>query len=94
MYNGSMARGWESKSVEIQIEEAYNESRDQAGSVQLSTNAELRQKLEGLMLQRSRIQQQMESARNPRYREMLEETLNHLDRQLSALRPAGKNRQS
>jgi hypothetical protein len=37
------------------------------------------------MLQRSRILQEMETARNPRYRTMLEEVLNHVDTELAGL---------
>jgi hypothetical protein len=36
------------------------------------------------LLQRSRILQEIETARNPRYRELLHETLRHLESQLSS----------
>jgi hypothetical protein len=81
VYNFSMARGWESKSVEQQIEDAptYNST---VGPV-APDDIELRQKQEGLRLQRSRILQEIEAAHNPRYRDLLKEMLHHLDNLLS-----------
>jgi hypothetical protein len=79
-----MARGWESKSVERQIEDARtgpNRFPAKAASV---AEIELLQKREGLLLQRSRLLQEIESARNPRYRELLKEMLRHLEYQLSS----------
>jgi hypothetical protein len=46
---------------------------------------QLRQRREGLLLQRARVLQEIETARNPRYREMLGEMLRHLDDQLESL---------
>ena len=83
-----MARGWESKSVEIQIEEAGTAKADDE-KTQKTQDAEGGYKREGLMLQRARILQEMESARNPRYMKMLEEMLDHLDRELG-IPPEGK----
>jgi hypothetical protein len=80
-----MARGWESKSVEIQIEDAVRAAKpddEKARGAQATPAGYERQ---GLMLQRARILQEMESARNPRYTKMLEEMLNHLERELQAL---------
>jgi hypothetical protein len=79
-----MARGWESKSVEQQIEDARMES-NQSSSFNTHPDFEMRQKREGLLLQRSRILQEMDSARNPRYQEMLKRMLQHVDSQLSSL---------
>ncbi len=77
-----MARGWESKSIEQQIEEAAADSNPAGGKPE-PTEAEFRRKREGLLLQRSRIPQDLETARNPRYRKLLEEMLSHIERQLS-----------
>ncbi len=79
-----MARGWESKSVEQQIEDARMDS-NQSSSPHSAVNIELRQKREGLQLQRARILQEMDSARNPRYQELLKQMLLHIDGQLSSL---------
>jgi ABC-type lipoprotein export system ATPase subunit len=79
-----MARGWESKSVEIQIEEA-DISESDIDSMPREESVELRSKRQGLMLQRSRFLQEMETARNPRYREMLNELLKHVEQELAKL---------
>ena len=79
-----MARGWESKSVEIQIEEAGSAASD-VDSTLKEESVELRSKRQGLMLQRSRFLQEMETARNPRYREMLNELLKHVEQELAGL---------
>ncbi len=80
-----MARGWESKSVEQQIEDALADSMRSPASNQAPEEAQLRQKREGLLLQRSRILQEIESARNPRYRALLDEMLRDLESRLSSL---------
>jgi hypothetical protein len=75
-----MARGWESKSVEQQQEEAASEK---SGRVQLTSEqiAEAGRR-RGLELSRNRILQQLEAATNPRHRQMLEAALAELNRQL------------
>ena len=74
-----MARGWESKSVEQQQEEATS----QKTGVQLSpAQIEEANRLRGLGLSRSRILQQLPEATNPRHRQMLESALAELDRQI------------
>jgi hypothetical protein len=77
-----MARGWESKSVESQIESA--ESR-RAATQSVSINpreAERIKKRESLLLSRTRVVHDLESAHNPRYREILLAALKHLDDKL------------
>jgi hypothetical protein len=77
-----MARGWESKSVESQIESA--ESR-RAATHKESINlreAERIKKRESLLLSRTRVVHDLESAHNPRYREILTAALKHLDDKL------------
>ena len=76
-----MARGWESKGVEQQQEEAAsdkNEARIPLTSEQIARQ----QKRQGLELSRQRILQQLQAACNPRHRQMLETALGELDRQL------------
>ena len=80
-----MARGWESKSVEVQIEDADSTTKSDNEKSRREQNVELARKRQGLMLQRARILQEMESARNPRYLKMLEEMLSHLNRELMTL---------
>ena len=80
-----MARGWDSKSVETQIDEAGSAITSDAGGEPRKESPELRRKREGLLLQRSRILQEKETARNPRYRNMLDEVLNHVEMELAGL---------
>ena len=80
-----MARGWESKNVEMQIEEAHSRSESPNRSSFPPDKIERRRRREGLILQRTRVIQDLESARSPRYREMLEEMLRHLNTELAAL---------
>jgi hypothetical protein len=84
MYNFSMARGWESKSVEQQIEDAQVDPNRSSSTNAAPAEVELRRRREGLLLQRSRILQEIASARNPRYQELLKEMLRHLESQLSS----------
>jgi hypothetical protein len=80
-----MARGWESKSVAVQIEDADRKAGCGTVSPLPMGEVKLRQQRAGLILQRCRILQEIEAARNPRYRRMLEETLSHLEKELTGL---------
>ena len=68
-----MARGWESKAVADQIEEAEARRRDDAVRLSdLSPDMRRRsERLESLKLLRSRTLDQLERAANSRYRESL-----------------------
>ena len=82
-----MARGWESKSIESQLEAA--ESRRNAARVAPTDPAErerMRQR-ESLLLSRTRILHDLEAAQNPRHREVLRAALKHLDDKLGELSP-------
>ncbi len=77
-----MARGWESKAVEAQMEEAL--AQPQPGKVILTPKetARLRER-EGLLLHRTRVLHDIAAARNPRYQEVLKAALAHLDERLA-----------
>jgi hypothetical protein len=78
-----MARGWESKSVEQQQEEMSAQRKTVRAP--LSPAAQQRnRKREGLLLSRERLTQQLQAATNPRHRQMLEQSVAELDRQLSS----------
>jgi hypothetical protein len=80
-----MARGWESKAVESQMETAANDNHD-ADKERLSPEqADLLRKREGLLLSRSRVLQDLEVARHPRYRDILLDALRHLETELAGL---------
>ena len=79
-----MARGWESKLVEQQQEQATSaapKKRVQLTPKQIAAE----QKRRGLQLSRQRVIQQLAVASNTRHRELLEQTLADLDRQLRNL---------
>jgi len=78
-----MARGWESKNVESQQEEA---ARDRKRQRPLSTEEQARQvKREGLELARARALADLERAVAPAHRHMLEQTLTAIEAQLRDL---------
>lgn len=83
-----MARGWESKSVEEgQISAAaaaaarVSQAQQQLSGEQLA----YQRKKESLLLERVRVTHDLESARNPRYQQMLKLALAHLDQKLAEL---------
>jgi hypothetical protein len=73
-----MARGWESKSVEQQQDEAISDRGQRKVQLSAEQIAEERRR-EALALSRKRILQQLEVATNPRHREMLQAALAELD---------------
>ncbi len=80
-----MARGWESKAVEAQIEEGKQRPMEAIASTD-STDRRLRQeRLESLRLSRSRILQQLEQARHASYREVLTNGLKAIEQELENL---------
>jgi hypothetical protein len=80
-----MARGWESKDVEGQIEASAKARHRHADQKPDSGQAEQRRRRESLLLSRSRVLHDLEEARNPRYRTMLSAALTHLDHELAGL---------
>ena len=81
-----MARGWESKAVEDQIESARAAVATVKKPAEKSEHELTRIRArQGLELMRSRVKQQIERTQNDRYREMLQKELTALDQQLSEL---------
>jgi hypothetical protein len=78
-----MARGWESKSVEQQ-QDAMSERNKPAGPALSPEERDRDRKRQGLLLSRSRLSRQLETAANPRHRQMLTDAIAELDRQLSS----------
>jgi len=80
-----MALGWESKSVEDQINEREAEAerlgKQKTGPVDIEQKA----KREGILLARARTASVLESTRDERYRALLKRTLDHLDSELGKL---------
>ncbi len=83
-----MARGWESKAVEAQVEAAEERARqlEQRAQAELSPAERARQeRLESLKLSRTRTLDQLERATRPAHREMLQRTLRSLEREIEDL---------
>jgi hypothetical protein len=80
-----MARGWESKSVEAQIEESAAAGDVRGNAALTSEQVEQRRRKSDLMLSRSRVVQQLEQSTNERYAELLRRTLADLDKQIGGL---------
>jgi rubrerythrin len=79
-----MARGWESKSVEAQIEEedrAYEAGRKQASD----RSNQQDQRLESLRLSRVRIEAQLAKAVHAAHREMLMKALRAIEKETESL---------
>jgi len=80
-----MARGWESKSIESQIESAEERRVASRAAMQDPVEAERKRQRESLLLQRTRVVHDLDQARHPRHRETLQAALNHLDQKLAEL---------
>ncbi|MFL6351459.1 MAG: hypothetical protein ACJ74Z_06380 [Bryobacteraceae bacterium] len=80
-----MARGWESKAVESQIESAEAEHLA-SRRVQLSAEQLRKQReRESIELSRTRVLQDLTAAVNPKYRELLQRSLQYLNDQIATL---------
>ena len=84
-----VARGWESKSVESQIEMAETNKAALATARSSKQQLDRQHKRESLELSRKRVVNDLAACRNPRYRTVLEAALAHLDSQIQALGRAG-----
>lgn len=79
-----MARGWESKSVEAQQDEAAARSTPEKPRLTPEAAARLRQQ-ESLRLSLQRVMQQLEQSPNPRHHAMLEQARADLERKIQEL---------
>ena len=80
-----MARGWESKAVEAQLEETERRA-EQLERSELSAEIRVRrERLESLRLSRARTLAQLERATNVAHRAMLERTLRALEQEMAEL---------
>lgn len=80
-----MARGWESKGVEDQIEEG-NRRAEESPRVEDSLETRLRgKKFESLKLSRSRMLEQLERARHPAHREVLMKGLRAIEKEMEEI---------
>jgi hypothetical protein len=80
-----MSRGWESKSVESQMEEAAARRSAPRKAPQTAAQIQIQREREGLELSRKRVLSDLETTSHPRRREQLEMALRHLEQKLAAL---------
>ena len=81
-----MARGWESKSVEAQIDAAQMHLT--SAVLENTPDPEMLEtirKKETILLSRTRVLRELESAQNPRYKAVLAKALAELEAQLSTI---------
>lgn len=80
-----MARGWDSKSVEAQIEESDSESSSNPDQGLSEEQRQTLIKKKELQLSRKLVMQQLEGSSSERYSDLLRRTLAGLDAQIADL---------
>lgn len=81
-----MARGWESKSVESQMESARDGASAQPAPQPAGENErKVQRDRQGLLLSRAYVLHQIESSSNERYTQSLKQALSEIDQKLARL---------
>lgn len=80
-----MARGWESKSVESQVENAKDEARKGQNPPLTDGEKRARHERDSLKLSRAYIVHQIEASTNENYTKSLQQALSELDEKLATL---------
>lgn len=80
-----MARGWESKSVELQMEASKSQGNEAGKKTLTAEVAANIRKRETLLLAVTHLREQIEKSRHPRHREMLQSAMADLQKQIEAL---------
>lgn len=83
-----MAKGWESKAVEDQVQEsqqAQKTPKDNRKKQLTPQQMEAHRRKAVLLLSRSRVEKDLNASQNARYKEQLTKALADLDAQISAL---------
>ena len=80
-----MARGWESKDVESQMEATGTTKAKADKKEKTAEDIAREQERRGFELSRTRIQNDLQSATNPNHRKSLEAALAHLDKKIAEL---------
>jgi hypothetical protein len=78
-----MARGWESKSVEQQQADRTEPTAPVRPELSPTQKEHNRQR-DGLQLSRQRLLQQIQESTHPRHRQMLEQSLAEIEKQLAS----------
>jgi hypothetical protein len=80
-----MARGWESKSVESQMDDAARRGSRTNLVEPTPEEINLLRELETLKLSRTRVLSDLDLAQNPRYRDILQRSLAYLNEKIAGL---------
>ena len=80
-----MARGWESKDVESQVETKKTMSAASAKGPKSPEEIQREQERKDLQLSRTRIVNDLQTATHPNHRKSLEAALEHLDQKIAKL---------
>ena len=80
-----MSRGWESKSVESQMEEAALRRAAPKQTPPTPEQVRIKAERESLELSRKRVRSDLEAATHPRRREQLESALRHLEDKIAKI---------
>jgi hypothetical protein len=80
-----MAKGWESKSVESQVQDSETRDGGKRGVQLTSAQLDTRRRREVLVLSRASVQRDLQTSQDPRYRDLLTRALADIEAQLSAL---------
>ena len=81
-----MARGWESKSVQGQIEAAERRRADPAAVPKSADQLRREAERKSIEMTRTRVLHDLAGATHARHREQLEAALKHLDEKIAALK--------
>lgn len=80
-----MARGWESKSVESQIDAAGERQPEKSNSQPDDAKKQAHREREVLLLARARVLQQMAASSNERYTESRRQALKELEQKINSI---------
>jgi hypothetical protein len=80
-----MARGWESKGVEAQVESNQSPKEQSGRGAKSAEQLQRDQQRKDLELSRIRIAHDLEAATHPNHRKSLEAALAHLDKKIAEL---------
>lgn len=84
-----MAKGWESKSVEAQVEDSKTKTRGKHKAPLTPAQIEVHRRREVLLLSRARVKRDLLASQNQRYTDQLNRALADIEAQLSALEDIG-----
>jgi hypothetical protein len=84
-----MAKGWESKAVESQVEDSKTKTRGKHKTPLTPAQIEVHRRRDVLLLSRARVKKDLQASQNQRYTDQLSRALADIEAQLSALENAG-----